>query len=211
MQIHKNEITTGIFVLVTLGILIVVLVIIGMPGIIKPLNTYRIFFDNAEGIRPGAPVLLAGREIGQVSKLQSPIPMEYRPKGHPNYEVAVEVEVERAAMVYHKVIVRLKQQGLMGQMVIDFVEGDEKSELASNHAEFAGERVPDFSESVSDQIKRLTGEGSDLSALIKNVRQMTDTLKREPWRLVWPSTKKYPEDEKGKGKKDQQQDEQKDE
>jgi len=30
-----------------------------MPGVIKPLNTYRIYYDNANGIRPGAPVLLA--------------------------------------------------------------------------------------------------------------------------------------------------------
>jgi len=65
MQIHKNELTTGILVLVTLGILAAILVVIGMPGVIKPLNTYRVYYDNASGIRPGAPVLLAGREIGK--------------------------------------------------------------------------------------------------------------------------------------------------
>ncbi len=43
MQIHKNEITTGLLVLVTFGILIVVLVVIGMPGVFKPVNTYRIY------------------------------------------------------------------------------------------------------------------------------------------------------------------------
>ena len=26
-----------------------------------------------------------------------------------------------------------------------------------------------------------------------NFQQMTDTLKRQPWRLIWPSTKKYDE------------------
>ena len=43
MQIHKNEITTGILVLVTFGFLIAILVIIGLPGVIRPLNTYRIY------------------------------------------------------------------------------------------------------------------------------------------------------------------------
>jgi hypothetical protein len=42
MQIRQNEVTTGLLVLVTFGIFIVILVIMGMPGLIQPLNTYRI-------------------------------------------------------------------------------------------------------------------------------------------------------------------------
>src|SRR5271155_1605131 len=76
------------------------------------------------------------------------------------------------------------------------------------------ERVPDISEVVADNMKRLTGPGSDLALTIKNAKmfmetlnnsqipqviknteQFTDTLKREPWRLLWPSTKSYPGDE----------------
>ena len=213
MQIHKNEITTGILVLVTFGILITILVIIGMPGVIKPLNTYRIYVDNAEGIRPGAPVLLAGREIGKVMALKSPVPSEKRPQGHPDYEVSIDVEVARNAEIFRTVTVHLTQQGLMGQQVIDFVHEDESSGLAENHTEFVGERVPDISEAVADNMKRLTGPGSDLALtiqnaktfmetlnnsqipqVIKNTEQFTDTLKREPWRLFWPETKSYPGD-----------------
>ena len=215
MQIHKNEITTGILVLVTFGILITVLVVIGMPGVIKPLNTYRIYYDNANGIRPGAPVLLAGREIGKVTALQSPVPLDKRPAGHPDYEVSIDVQVDRGAEVPRTVTVHLTQQGLMGQEVIDFVHGDAGTGLAENHAEFVGERVPDLSEAVADNMKRLTGPDSDLALTIKNAKtfmetlnnsqipqviknteQFTDTLKREPWRLMWPATKSYPGDEK---------------
>jgi len=213
MQIHKNEITTGILVLVTFGILITILVIIGMPGVIKPLNTYRIYYDNANGIRPGAPVLLAGREIGKVTALESPVPLDKRPNGHPDYEVSIDVEVARNAEIFRTVTVHLTQQGLMGQQVIDFVHEDESSGLAENHTEFVGERVPDISEAVADNMKRLTGPGSDLALtiqnaktfmetlnnsqipqVIKNTEQFTDTLKREPWRLLWPGTKSYPGD-----------------
>ena len=215
MQIHKNEITTGILVLVTFSVLITVLVIIGMPGVIKPLNTYRIYYDDAEGIRPGAPVLLAGREIGKVTNLKSPVPMDQRPSGHADYEVSIDVEVARDAQIYHTETVHLTEQSLMGQEVIDFVHGDETSGLAENHAEFVGERVPEISEMVADNMKRLTGPGSDLALTIKNAKtfmetlnnsqipqviqnaaQLTDTLKREPWRLLWPATKSYPGDEK---------------
>ena len=30
---------------------------------------------------------------------------------------------------------------------------------------------------------------------VHNAEQFTDTVKRQPWRLIWPSTKKYPEDQ----------------
>jgi len=247
MQIRQNEITTGILVLGTCGIFVAFLVVIGMPGLIKPLNTYRIYVDNAEGIRPGAPVLLAGREIGKVMALKSPVPLEKRPVGHSDYEVSIDVRVATDAEIYQTVTVHLTQQGLMGQEVIDFVKGDPRSGLAENHTEFVGTRVPDLSESVSDNMTRLTGPDSDLAHTIKNVQgltapdsdlalsianlkqltgpeadlsltlkktnsfmgtlndshisqvilnteQLTDTLKRQPWRLFWPSTKSYPSD-----------------
>src|SRR5205823_8970904 len=34
--------------------------------------------------------------------------------------------------------------------------------------------------------------GPQFEAIGKNLEQATDTVKRQPWRLVWPSTKKYP-------------------
>ncbi len=196
MQIHKNEVTTGILTLVTLGIVIAILLAIGIPGVISKVNTYRIYFDNASGIRPGAPVLLAGNEIGKVSAVYTPVPVEKRPKGHGNYEAAIDVKVDHTARVYNDVTVHLKQQTLMGVRVIDFFKGDEKSGLAPNHTEFVGERIPDVGESVTDGLKQLAGPGSDLAATLKNAREFTDVIKREPWRLLWPATKKFPEDEK---------------
>jgi ABC-type transporter Mla subunit MlaD len=210
MQMHKNEVTTGILVLATLGVLTTVLIVIGMPGLIKPMHTYRIYFDNAKGIRPGAPVLLAGREVGKVKSLHSPVPRENRPPGHPNYEVSIDVQVAETAQIYQSVTVHLTQQGLMGQPVIDFVQGDATTGRVEDHTEFVGERIPDLSESMANHMQRLMGPESDLALTIKNAKifmetlnnskipeviknteQFTDTLKREPWRLLWPSTKVY--------------------
>ena len=212
MNIHKNEITTGILVLVTLGFFILVVIFLGMPGVLKPLNTYRIYFDNANGIRPGAPVLLAGREIGKVTDLQSPVRLEKRPAGHPDYEVSIEVQVAREAQIYYNTTVRLTQQGLMGQQVIDFSHGDATASLAVNHTEFVGERIPDISEAISKNIDHMLGPESDLALTIKNAKtfmeslnssripqlinnteEFTNILKREPWRLVWPSKSNTPE------------------
>lgn len=202
---HKNEITTGILVLFSGGIFFFFLIIVGMPGILKPLNSYRIYYDNASGIRLGAPVLLAGRVIGKVTALESPVLLENRPPGHPDYEVSIDVDVAREAQIYYNSTVRLTQQGLMGQPVIDFVHGDATSGLATNHAFFIGERIPDVSEAISKNMNQMMGPNSDLSGAIKNAKTFMETLnhsqisetlentaaftgilKREPWRLVWP-------------------------
>lgn len=176
MKIRKNEFATGLLVLVTLAILVGALVFLGMPGVIRPLNTHRIYFDNAKGIRPGAPVLLAGREIGKVKALESPVPKNKRPADHPDYEVAIVVRVDRDASIYNNTTVQLTQEGLMGQMVIDFVKGDESSGRAEDGKEYVGQRIPDLSESVSDQIKRLTGPGSDLAETIRNAKEMMEKI-----------------------------------
>ena len=252
MQIHRNEITTGVLVLGTLIAFITVLVIVGMPGLITPQKTFRIYFDNAAGIRPGAPVLLAGREIGKVTALESPVPMDLRPAGHPDDEVLIVVQVAKDAAIYNNVTVHLTQQGMMGVQVIDFVHGDGSTGFAQNHTTFVGTRILGVGEamgSLVDNIKHLTGPDSDLALTITNVKhltesdsdlaltlnnvkhltgpdsnlaltlknvktftgtlnnsplsqvitnaeQFTDTIKRQPWRLIWPSTKSYPDDKK---------------
>src|SRR6185312_974216 len=73
MQLQRNEILTGLLVLATVAILTGILILLGAPGLFRPLVTYRIYLDNVAGIKLGAPVLLAGRKIGQVEKLYSPV------------------------------------------------------------------------------------------------------------------------------------------
>jgi ABC-type transporter Mla subunit MlaD len=274
--------------------------------VFKDTNTYRIYFDNAAGLNQGAPVLLAGRKIGQVTNLVSPVPMRDRPQGFETYETLVQVEVDRSAQIYNKVQVHMLQTSLLGQPVIDFTNGDETSGLATNGSYFVGIRAKDFTAAISDavdvikntvtpvaiqaqktmqelsstadnlrlltapgsnvdqavtqfrhfgdnlvqisakgsalqqsldNIQMLTGSNGHLNTALANVdhltnqilaqdrigktlanlqsttenlntmvstvaprvdiitsnlAQATDTVKRQPWRLVWPTTKKYP-------------------
>src|SRR5688572_3719189 len=76
MQLKRNEILTGLLVLVTVALLTGILILLGAPGLFRPLVTYKIYLDNAVGIKLGAPVLLAGRKIGQVEELYSPVSRE---------------------------------------------------------------------------------------------------------------------------------------
>ncbi len=309
MQLRRNEILTGLLVVGTLAVLTGVLILLGAPGLFRPLVTYRLYFDNAAGIKLGAPVLLAGRKIGQVGKLYSPVSNEESQRAveaaraarsadstvtatspeekPPRYEVRIEVQVDRNALIYRDAKARLMTLGLLGETAIDFTEGTDGSGRAGAGDIFAGERVPDFGESIahmldivkpvateatatlkelettaqnlnhitddnsqlnlaltefktfgqhlneltapqgslsvslgnikqlttdltkndninvtlqnlrkaSDQLKSsLNSLGPSLSETGRNVEDMTATLKAQPWRLVWPTTKKYPQE-----------------
>src|SRR6266404_4497096 len=68
MQLQKNEIMTGLLVVGTVAALVFVLVLLGAPGLFRPLVTYKIYVDNAAGIKQGAAVMLAGRKGGRTSR-----------------------------------------------------------------------------------------------------------------------------------------------
>ena len=309
MQLQRNEILTGLLVLATIAVLTFILILLGAPGLFRPLVTYRIYMDNAAGIKQGAPVLLAGRKIGQVDKLYSPVSKEDAaravaaaealhsgdpsptPTDKPKYEARIDVKVDRNALVYKDAKARLITLGLLGEVAIDITQGNDSSGRASDGEIFAGERVPDFGESISkmldivkpvaaeatntlkelqttaQNLSRITDEnsqlnmglaqfrtfvenltsltardsslsialaniekistdlssndnikitlqnfressdklrgvlndlnqlGPDLKASGTNIKELTETVKTQPWRLIWPSTKKYPQDE----------------
>ena len=58
--------------------------------------------------------------------------------------------------------------------------------------------LQNFRES-SDKLKGIMADldklGPDLKASGTNIKELTETVKTQPWRLIWPSTKKYPQDE----------------
>jgi ABC-type transporter Mla subunit MlaD len=302
MQLRRNEIMTGLLVVGTVAVLFFVLILLGAPGLFRPLVTYKVYFDNAAGIKLGAPVMLAGRKIGQVHKLSSPLTREEErraeeiasafhapePNGGPagqtksRFEVRIDVQVDRNSNVYRDSDVRLMQLGLLGDMAIDITQGNEASGRARDGEIFAGERVPDFSEAAAkmlevikpgaaeatstmkeleqtaQNINHITDENSELNQALgqmkvfgehiadltapdsalsqsldniekisdsltkndnievtlqnfresseklkstmrdlepvgRNVSEFTATIKSQPWRLIWPSTKKYAE------------------
>ena len=303
MQLRKNEIMTGLLVVGTVAVLVFVLVLLGAPGLFRPLVTYKIYVDNAAGIKQGAVVMLAGRKIGQVKKLFSPVSREEERRaeeaaaafatpetsptpsstpGKPKYEARIDVQVDSNAVVYRDARTRLMQLGLLGEMAIDITQGTEASGRARDGEMFAGERNPDFSEAAAklleiikpvaseatntmrdlqqtaQNLNHITDENSELnqalgqvklfgehiadmtapdSALSKsldniekistsltennnieitlqnlrtsseklkttvndlgptgqNIKEFSETIKSQPWRLIYPTTKKYPE------------------
>ena len=176
MTFEKNEVRTGLLVLITLGVLVAVLLLVGAPGLFRKQKNYSIFFDNAAGVKPGASVLLAGRKIGQVLTIASPVPRNLRPTKAPEAEVRIEVRLVEDAKVYRDATARMSQLGLLGEQVIDFIEGNESSGLAENGYTFLGERRPDFSESIPKVIRVLEPVASNATLTLDDLRKTIGSL-----------------------------------
>ena len=75
MRLQRNEILTGLLVLATIAVLTAILILLGAPGLFRPLVTYRIYMDNAAGIKLGAPVLPrgGGTSLAEMFKAGRPV------------------------------------------------------------------------------------------------------------------------------------------
>src|SRR5947207_8537764 len=148
--------------------------------------------------------MLAGRKIGQVQKLYSPVSPEEEKRAEeavaptnplepnagrnpsptprkPRFEVRIDVKVDKSAKVYRDAKTRMIQLGLLGDMAIDITQGTEKSGRAKDGEIFAGERSPDLSEAAArmlEVIKPVAAEATntmkDLQQTAQNINRLTD-------------------------------------
>src|ERR1700704_1039325 len=196
MRLQRNEILTGLLVLAPIAVLTAILILLGAPGLFRPLVTYRIYMDNAAAIKQGAPVLLAGRKIGQVDKLYSPVSKEDAaraeaaaaalhagdpsptPAERPKYEARIDVKVDKNAFVYKDARARLITLGLLGEVAIDITQGNESSGRAGDGEAFAGERVPDFGESISKMLDIVKPVAVEATNTLKELQTTSQNLSR---------------------------------
>src|SRR4030088_252290 len=191
MQLQKNEVMTGLLVVGTVAALVFVLVLLGAPGLFRPLVTYKIYVDNAAGIKQGAAVMLAGRKIGQVQRLYSPVSREEERRAEevastyrapepnattpepnkPKYEARVDVQVDRNAVVYRDAKTRLMQLGLLGDMAIDITQGTDSSGRARDGEIFAGERTPDSSEAAAKMLEVIKPVAAEATTTMKGLQE----------------------------------------
>src|SRR5438067_4476103 len=143
--------------------------------------------------------MLAGRKIGQVQKLFSPVsPKEEKsaqeadaaihppqpnasptpPSNKPRFEVRVDVQVDKSARVYRDAKARLTQLGLLGDMAIDVTQGTEGSGRAKDGETFAGERTPDLGEAAAKMLEVIEPVAAEATNTMKDLQQTAQNLNR---------------------------------
>ena len=174
MVVIRNELRTGLLVAITAAVLAAALIYLEAPGMAGERRIFRIYFDNAGGINAGAPVMLAGRKIGQVSRLLSPIPQDQRPR--PDLAVVVEVAVDRNALIYREEHVTMLQYSLLGEQVIDFTQGNEASGRATGDTQFIGERQPGLADVGQKMMEKLDPVVGSATLAMKDLQKTASHL-----------------------------------
>jgi phospholipid/cholesterol/gamma-HCH transport system substrate-binding protein len=178
MQIIRSEIRTGILAILTVGLLVGIVLYLSAPGLFRPIVRYRVFFDDAAAIKPGATVTLAGRKIGTVDFIQSPVPILERPPGKSDYEAVITVQVSADAQIYKENNVTMRTFGLLAEPVIDFTQGNPKSGRAVNGDSFVGVRSPDLSEVGPTIIQKLEPTLTQATATLSELHRTAENLTR---------------------------------
>ena len=114
-QLKWSQLKVGITVIVasvTLGVLLFLMS--GTSGFFTPRITVKSYFDNAEGLRVGAPVRLSGVDIGNVSKISI-----VREKPLTPVEVTVKISTKFGYGLRRDSVTSLETAGVLGETFLD--------------------------------------------------------------------------------------------
>ena len=114
-QLKWSQLKVGITVIVasvTLGVLLFLMS--GTAGLFTPRITVKSYFDNAEGLRVGAPVRLSGVDIGNVTKIAI-----VRDKPLTPVEITMKVSTKYGFSLRRDSVTSLETAGVLGETYLD--------------------------------------------------------------------------------------------
>lgn len=160
------ELRVGIFV--TLGLLVGAAVIFALgnqSSLFARRATYHAVFTNVDGLRPGAPIRMAGVDVGSVSAVT------LRPDGR--CDVTLRIVSEQAHFVTTESRATIGSKGLLGDKLVDVTPG-------------SGDPLPEGGEITSEEGGGLFGALAtagdaidEARPAIANLRHLTETLAEE--------------------------------
>ena len=149
---------TVVFASITLGVLIFVMS--GTGGWFTRKITLRAYFDNAEGLREGAPVRLAGVDIGNVTGIRIVGGKPLTP-----VEVTMKVNTKYSFNLRKDSVTLLSTAGVLGETYVDVESAAAKGPEATDGDTLAAREQPD----IQDVVRASQGTLQNLDALLKRV------------------------------------------
>jgi phospholipid/cholesterol/gamma-HCH transport system substrate-binding protein len=162
-QLKWSQLKVGLTVVVasiTLAILIFLMNEAG--GFFSKKITLRSYFDNASGLRVGAPVRLDGVDIGNVTQIRvvSDVDKRLTP-----VEVTMKVNTRFHYGLRKDSLTLLSTAGVLGETYIDIDSSQAKSSEVQDGDVLPSREVPDF----SDMVRAGQGTLQNMDALIKRL------------------------------------------
>ena len=160
-QLQWSELKVGLTVLVaSITLAVLIFLMSGTGGFWSHKILLKSYFDDASGLKPGAPVRLAGVDIGNVSAVRvvadKPLtPVEVTMKVNTKYHYALRTDS----------VTLLSTAGVLGETYIDIDSSQATGPEAKNGEILKSREVPDF----SDMVRAGQGTLQNMDALIKRL------------------------------------------
>jgi phospholipid/cholesterol/gamma-HCH transport system substrate-binding protein len=145
-QLHWSQLRVGLTVIVAsiaLGLLLFLMS--GVSGLFTRRIVLRSYFDNAEGLRPGAPVRLSGVDIGNVAHIRI---VPDKDKQLTPVEVTIKVTTKYEYALRRDSVTSLETAGVLGETYIDIDSSQAVAGPAQDGDTLPTQVHPDFNQVV---------------------------------------------------------------
>lgn len=160
-QLKWSQLKVGITVIVaslTLGFLLFLMS--GTAGLFTPRITLKSYFDNAQGLRPGAPVRLSGVDIGNVTKISI---VSDKDKQQTPVLVVMKVSTKYGFSLRRDSVTSLETAGVLGETYLDIDSAQAVGGPVQDGDTLPTQVHPDFNEVVRSSQSTL----QNMDALLK--------------------------------------------
>jgi phospholipid/cholesterol/gamma-HCH transport system substrate-binding protein len=160
-QLKWSQLRVGLTVLfASITLMVLIFVMSGTGGWFTSKITLRSYFDNASGLREGAPVRLAGVDIGNVTGIRI---VQGRPTAP--VEVIMKVNTKYAFNLRKDSVTLMSTAGILGETFVDVDSSTAKGPEAADGDTLAARDQPD----IQDVVRASQGTLQNMDSLLKRV------------------------------------------
>jgi phospholipid/cholesterol/gamma-HCH transport system substrate-binding protein len=160
-QLKWSQLRVGITVIVaTLTLAFLLFLMSGTSGLFTRRITLKSYFDNAQGLRKGAPVRLNGVDIGNVTNI---LIVPDKDKQQTPVEVMMKVSTKYSYAIHRDSVTSLETAGVLGETFLDIDSLQALGPLARDGDTLQTQVHPDFNQVV----RASQGTLENMDALLK--------------------------------------------
>ncbi|MBZ5647836.1 MAG: MlaD family protein [Acidobacteriia bacterium] len=166
-QVRWSQLRVGITVIVsTLILAVLIFLMTGEVGLFTSKIRVRAYFENAEGLRVGAPVRLEGVDIGNVTAMR----VVNRPLTP--VEVTMKISTRYKSELHKDSQAVLTTAGVLGETFVDISSKSAHGPPAVNNDELPTQTRPD----IQDMVRASQGTLQNIDVLIKRLDRIVSTI-----------------------------------
>lgn len=168
-ELQWSQLKVGALVLAAMAVLVLVVLLMNSAagGLFAQKLRLRTYFDNAGGLKEGAPVTLEGVTIGNIAKIR--VTPE---RGTKPVEVVMQVGGRYVRDLHVDSTTSIAQAGVLGDSYVDITSVHAKGPEPGNNAELPSTLAPSIQSVISSSQQSI----DEVARLMRNGNRLLDTL-----------------------------------